>query len=417
MKHIYAAITALCLNAFTAGAQTIDTLAQINPGNNIVDIVKKGSTLFATSGTNVYKSTNNGVSWTAAAPTPDFLSYTEQPRHMLAASDNALYVAVNATYSGIPLGAGVMKSTDDGATWISMGSLTAMGGYEETARLIEIPGGNLFLATNAAGGKTYHSTLSSSAWTQSTATRTIYGMTTYNDTLVVSSNGVYYSMDQGNTWTLYPTGTGTDMQLWGSVVFCETSAYKYAGFWKTVSKAGIGSPLFTDLTANVPSGTPSYYPKQIEKDGSEDLFMSYTDAAGGCFISKSTDEGMNWTTLSTFPSTACFTRFIISGTDIIGAVGQYIVRIQNVATIGIHELTQEKVQVKAYPNPASDLVTFHLPAGETAGAIDVYNIGMQLQNTESTGNSLNTSALSAGVYFANIRSCGHIYHSKFVVSK
>ncbi len=81
------------------------------------------------------------------------------------------------------------------------------------------------------------------------------------------------------------------------------------------------------------------------------------------------------------------------------------------ATVGIENLSTEKITI--YPNPASDFITIN--TSEKA-SIKVFDITGKLKISENlTGNTLNISTLSEGVYFISIQTETGVYNTKFIV--
>lgn len=417
MKKIYLLATAFvaCMIGGSANAQTLDTLSQPDPASDIVDVVKKGPLLFATAGANVYKSADDGNTWTACAPVPDFLMFDERPQHMLVTSDGALYVAVTSFYSamGAAWTIGLMKTTDNGASWITMDAFAGTNTYEESMHLEELPGGKLIMFVDY--GNSYSGTLTSTAFVKGTATSQVYGSMTAGDTVITAGGGIKYTVDMGATWNTYAISTNSSMNLWGSVVFAKTSTHRYGGYWPNVARSNGNSHNFVDLNPTLTSGTPSYYPKQIVVDGNEDLFMTYTDAAGGLFLGKSVDQGQTWTNLISTTG-AVFTKMLVHGDDLVGARGKSIVRVQNVAApTGITEVENKPVMLTVYPNPAGQQLTVAMPAGEQMTTVQVYNMQMQAQQVSVSGNTVSTGNLPAGMYIAKIQSGQNQYHAQFMV--
>ncbi len=388
--------------AMQTNAQTMDTVTELEAGANIVDLAVSGGRIFATAGSKVFSSAD-GTTWSAAAAVPDFVQNSERPRHMLAASDGSLYVAVGGYVGAAALGGGIMKTTDNGASWQTFPEFADMSGYDETGRIIEMPGGQL-MTYSTTSVKNYRGTLSGTTWTRCTQSLMLYEATRYADTLVASTtSGMMYSLNMGDSWNTLTLPSSTNLGRFGSVVFHNTATNRFGGWYQNIARAANGSVNFTDLNPNLATSTPSYYPKQIISDFAENLFMTYTDAAGNCYIEKSTDNGNTWTLLKTFASTACFTRIAIFGDDIIGAVGSRIVRISGVATpfpstaVGQSQAQQMKIQLS--PNPATGV----LHVNNFTGTLKIYSMtgACVMQATINTAETLDISGLTPGMYVAS----------------
>jgi len=401
--------------AMQAHAQTMDTVTELEAGTNIVDLAVSGGHIFATAGSKVYSSAD-GTVWSPTAAVPDFVQNSERPRHMLAASDGSLYVAVGGYVGAAALGGGIMKTTDNGASWQTFPEFD-MGGYDETGRIIEMPGGKL-LTYSTTSTKNYHGTLSGSSWTRATQALMLYEATKYADTLVASTtSGMKYSLDMGDSWSTLTLPASTNLGRFGSAVFHNTATHRFGGSWQNFSRAAAGSVNFTDLNPNLASETPSYYPKQILSDWGGNLFMTYADAAGNCYIEKSTDNGATWTLLKKFESTACFTRVAVFGDDIIGAAGSRIIRISNVATppppAAIGQGAVQQVRIELLPNPATNTLCIN----NFAGALKIYAMtgACVRQLTIKGAETLDISDLSRGMYIiTGIGADGTTQQQKFI---
>lgn len=87
----------------------------------------------------------------------------------------------------------------------------------------------------------------------------------------------------------------------------------------------------------------------------------------------------------------------------------------------VNDIATGRLEMKAYPNPASGYVTIELPAGNTAGRLEVVNtLGQQVyaagtSATEKT-KTITTSSLPAGMYHARFTDAeGGVAYSDFVV--
>ena len=103
------------------------TLAQIRVDFPAVAVAGSDNTLYAISGTNLFRTTDLGANWTAAYPT----AAPGQLQQVLAIATNPLDPAT--VYAGTDMDkGGVWKSTDSGVTWTKMNSgLPATGFIED----------------------------------------------------------------------------------------------------------------------------------------------------------------------------------------------------------------------------------------------------------------------------------------------
>lgn len=155
----------------------------------------KGNFVFAATYNDVYKSSNNGTTWTKT--TPVFGSSREVKT--IVAKGNYLFAGVESYY-------GVFRSADNGSSWqeVNTGFPTLIGIHQLIVR------GNDLIAATGAG--IYISTDNGDHWTQKVNgfagnynTRTVAAK---GDTLVTAiydqnyflADGIYVSTNNGNSW-------------------------------------------------------------------------------------------------------------------------------------------------------------------------------------------------------------------------
>ncbi len=203
---------------------------------NIYSITKLGSDYYmGTSYDGVYKSTDNGSTWAAANEgmgPKDIRSVVPTGSGSLIAGSH--YVGVfrstnmgsmwSKSMSGLPAGSsipemlatesavfagtrdGIYRSTDNGNTWVELQGDNDTINYSLVRGLCEL-NGNIYAATHLQFHTTvYKSTDNGSTWTRSgnglPADLTfIDGLTASGSNLVAgTSEGIFYSSDQGSTW-------------------------------------------------------------------------------------------------------------------------------------------------------------------------------------------------------------------------
>lgn len=266
----------LLLSAWTTllNAQWVQTNGL--PNNNIVALAVSPNgagaiNLFAgTSGFGVYRSVDNGASWTAANT-----GMTSTPISSLAvapygAGGSILFAATFAN---------VFHSIDNGTSWTAGNTGLPSAGVEALA----VIGTHVFAGTYGAG--VFRSTDNGISWTD--ADNGLAGGATDVRALAAigpnlfagtAGSGVYLSTDYGDSWTAVNSGMS------GSVV--------------------------TSLTVS-PNGA-----------GGTNLFAGTTDWSGvGGSVLLSTNNGMNWTALSTvLPGYTSVHALAVYGTDIFAGV-------------------------------------------------------------------------------------------------
>ena len=151
-----------------------------------------GTNLFAgTEGSGVFRSTNNGTSWSATSALTDPYVY-------------ALTVSGTNLFAGTDGSDGVYLSTNNGTNWVAAGS----GLTNTRIRALTISGTNLF--TGTFGGGVFLSTNNGTSWTPSSSglTNTYVNAITVSGTNLFASTegGIFLSTNNGTTWAAASTG-------------------------------------------------------------------------------------------------------------------------------------------------------------------------------------------------------------------
>ncbi|MBM2840039.1 MAG: quiC [Bacteroidetes bacterium] len=233
-----------------------------------------GTNLFAGTTGGVFRSTNNGTSWTAAN--------TGLPTNIVA---RALVTSGADLFAGMD--GGVFRSTNNGTSW----TLASTGLTHNYVRPLAVSSGNLFAGT--AGGGVFLSTNNGTSWT---AVNT--GLTNPNvNTFAVSGpnlfagtyGGVFLSTNSGTSWTAASTGLTNPYVL--SLAVSGTNLF--AG---TVSTGPPNGGVF--LSTN--NGT-SWTATGLTNTDVRSLAVSRTNlfagTQGGVFLSD--NNGTSWTDFNT----------------------------------------------------------------------------------------------------------------------
>jgi len=176
-------------------------------------ILKVGTRLFYVGPTGVFMSTNQGDNWNAAG-----LSTTDV--RSIAAINDILFVGTN--------GAGIYKSIDWGANWVTVNN--GLNGATNF-RAIESKGNSLF-AAGPTGTGVFRSTDLGANWTLLSGglTSGSYRGFASNSQLIVAGSfggGVFYSTDNGDNWTVINSGlsdlTIFDLELNNDYIIAATN--------------------------------------------------------------------------------------------------------------------------------------------------------------------------------------------------
>ncbi|MCF8277303.1 MAG: T9SS type A sorting domain-containing protein [Flavobacteriales bacterium] len=246
----------------------------------ISSFAKNGSGLYAGSNPGVWKTTNNGSSWSQLSiPTNStILSLATNGSHVFAGTD----------------GAGLYHSTNNGSSWSWVGNV-----FDNNDHILSLvtDGSTVFAGTD---GGVYRSTDNGSNWVDlNTLNLSVYSMVISNGIIyaAIGSGGVYVSSDNGDNWSAFNTGfTNTSIRS-----LAAADNYIYAGngisqVWKyntcmpvTPTVAITGSTTFCEgdsvvLTSSSTTGNLWSYENQesqsvaVYEAGS--YFVTVTDENG-----------------------------------------------------------------------------------------------------------------------------------------
>jgi hypothetical protein len=257
----------------------------------------------------LWKSVNGGTSW---ATSTDYLSVVGATDLVIdPVNTSVLFLATGDGDHGDTHSAGVMKSTDGGATWTTTGLIFSVSSATTIHRLLMDPTNNniLYAATTFGIFKTINAGVS---WTNiisgnfsdmelkpSTPT-TIYAVT---------SNTFYLSVNSGGTWTASSTGLPTTSSVnrlaIGVSAASPSTVYVLASNSSGSNYKGIYKSTDSGVTFGVQSTTPNILGYDTGGDtggqGWYDLSIavSPTNASdvtvGGVNHWRSTNDGKNWT--------------------------------------------------------------------------------------------------------------------------
>ncbi len=292
------------------------------PPSAIRSLAVNGSTLFAgTEFHGVFRSTDNGTTWTASntgIPTPTSTSATYFIQ--------ALYVQRGVIFAGADNGGGIFRSTDNGLTWSDV-SLGLRDKFGKSIRSIQAIGAQLFAAGQ---GGAYSSDDNGTTWNIMNIGMTVTDITSMTasptELFAGSSQGQIYRTP-GGRWTAVnnetiPINTVVQgMSVLSGIVWAGTNAgiFRSADIGATWSPRNAGLPalevraiLLNDVTLF--AGTPGSGVFRSTDNGSTWVPSSvgitelrqYALAANGTTlfagtygegVARSTTNGIRWETI------------------------------------------------------------------------------------------------------------------------
>ncbi|HUI64264.1 MAG TPA: T9SS type A sorting domain-containing protein [Bacteroidota bacterium] len=367
--------------------------------SDIRSIVANGSYLYAGAYAGVYRSADNGFSWTSVLNNTDI-------RGMAVIGSNI--------FAGT-FGSGVLRSTDNGANWTEVDS--GLTNHNITCLLSN--GSELFAGSN---GAVQRSTDNGEYWSPSDGSITGVDINTmaFNGSNIFagSSSSVYLSTNDGATWT--PAGSGFngsvgDLQSLGPDLFAAT----VVGIFRTTDHGQNWSP--------VDSGIAGLQATALTVSGST-LFAG--TFGGGIY--RSTNEGGIWTAVNTG-----LTYFNI---DCLYSNGGYVYAGTGGSRASVWRRPQSEIATSVdrsysdvpnsfgleqnYPNPFNPTTTirYSLPQKAYVNLIVYNSIGQKVstlvQETQAPGYhevKFDGTNLASGVYFYRIQTKSFIQTKKVLL--
>ncbi|MCX6600968.1 MAG: T9SS type A sorting domain-containing protein [bacterium] len=264
----------------------------------------------------LWKTTNGGTSWVSL--TDDLPSLAVGSVALDPTNPNVVYIGTGEGAYNIDAvyGAGILKSTDGGATWNTTGMSWTQSQSRAINKIVIHPSTpqTMWCATNiwSGGGGVYRTTDGGASWT-----RYLSGdakdLVLHPDSANVlyaaigypwggSSNGVYKSSDGGLTWTLRSSGLpgGTSMGRMALSISRSNPQTVYAGISRTISGDAslLGIYRTTDAGASwsLRASTPNMYGGQGWYDIVCEVHPTNPDVvfSAGLDLYKSTNGGTSW---------------------------------------------------------------------------------------------------------------------------
>ena len=265
----------------------------------------------------LWKSTDNGISWTTSTDDLQVLGASGIAIHPT--TPDIMYISTGDSDGGDTYSLGVLKSIDGGSTWNTTGLTWVADNYIRIRKLLMDPDDpNMLIAAASNGlhlttdaGVTWTNVLSGDFYdieSHPTASTNIF-YASKND-YSAGGNIFYKSTDNGATWTLKTTAAGGSIGRAGIAISAASPNTVYNILWDPTSVAGTFAGIYksTDSgeTWTLQSTTPSIFDgtsdgSGIGNQGYYDFVLTAdpTNAdilyAGGVAMWKSLDAGVTWT--------------------------------------------------------------------------------------------------------------------------
>ncbi len=374
-----------------------------------------GSRLFyGAPGKFVYRSTDNGTTWDSASVLSDPNSYIIYSFKAIVNAGGSIFAATDG---------GIFRSTDNGASWQAVDSgLTTLD-----VRALAVSGTEIFAGT--WGGGLFHSTDNGTSWSK---LGTGFAKP-YLASLFVDGKKMYAGTSNGGVYVSTNGGTS-----WGAIYNFPYFTYTMNAFGKAGSTlyAGASDGLFrftnnswTEVTHT--SGFKDSYGMEpgVYAFAAKDSAM-FVGTSGGIFLS--TDNGTTWSSVTPdVPlyslSLAVSGPYLYAGTYYSDQVWRRPIS-EMVTAVADRPLTvPERFNLEQnYPNPFNPSTTISYSLSRNGfAALKVFSLlGQEVATLVNTVQApgvhsvrWNADALSAGVYYYQLRSSDGVMTKKLILMK
>jgi photosystem II stability/assembly factor-like uncharacterized protein len=262
-------------------------------GHQIYSLAARGPVVYAgTEKGGVYRSTNNGITWTLANIAP--------PNATGWANTEALAFAGNYIFAGAYPGS-IFRSGDDGAHWTEVATGLPGG---TVVKSIVVADTNIFIA----GAGIYRANLNGSQWTAVntgiTQSETAYSLAISGSVLYAASlNGVFRSSNNGTSWT--NIGAPYSWLNFTKLAASDSDLYlvqEDAGAFKYNENEKVWKDINTGLT--------NLFPFAITVSGSTVVVGTWDG------IFQSFDKGSHWNAINNGLTNSNITTLAASGTNL-----------------------------------------------------------------------------------------------------
>lgn len=357
----------------------------------------------------VWKSTNAGSSW---APTNDFAANLAITSLAIDPTNtNIIYAGTGEGFFNLDAvrGAGVLKSTDGGATWTLQNSFTG-GSFPYYINDLYLRPDSVNIVYAATNSGLYRTTNGGTSWqfrhqgSSQRATQIVRDPVTPSTFYVCygnfSTDGIYKTTNGGTSFTKLTGGLPTSNYFRISLAiaasnpsvlyaaFMDASTYGALGIWRTTSGGSSWNPVTTPmdpLNGGTHLGQQGWYDNVIAVDPTNENIVY----AGGINLFKSTNGGSNWTMISNWYSGAGYPyvhadqhAIVFSGSNIYFGNDGGLFRSTNGGT--------------SFTEMNNGLATIQFYSGAVHPTLDIYYGGTQDNGTLKSGSLPNWSMVFGG---------------------
>jgi len=416
MKNLYVLITISIVTFYsTLNAQWIHSSGAYG---KVHSLAFSDTTLFSGNvGGNIFRSTDNGASWTAV--------FSGIYVDALATSDTNIFAGT---------GGGVYRSTNNGTTW------TVSGLTNLSPQALAISDTNLFAGTYQSG--VYRSTNNGSSWTA--INNGLLGNALKITALFVSDTNLFAgtwgssafrSTNNGTTWTSANNGlTSNNVHAFTVSTTMGGNTNLFAGTY-----FGSGVYLSTDNGGNWTAVSTGLTNSKVRALAHFDMNIFAGTDSGGVFLS--TNNGLSWNAVNNGLTDFVVNALLVYGTNLFAGtdngvwycpVSKLITDVEDQS----NDIPSHFTLSQNYPNPFNPTTTikYSIPLSEfvTLKIYDVLGneVAILINEEQQAGNyevefsakggsasGGNAAGLSSGIYFYKLQSGGFIETKKMLLLK
>lgn len=385
------------------------------PNASLSNMIAKNGVILGTQEGQLYISTDYGFSWANITAN-------------IAADANVLNINIDGSgFFVCALSGGLIylyKSTDNGATWTTM--TTAPGGGGGTAFFSYNPqfyakgaGADLTIWKSMDDGATWYETSLDFQGDPLAADAKVQGFEKHGDLLFADiKNGFAYSSDAGETWTVRPLDSD------GKVVGWPGKFVRIYDMWGTQKSIRISTDNGATWVQSV-DGFPTLagFIQGPEGMGMVDgrvyiqnPISSTIEPENAGYYYYMDEESTSWT-INTSLGQLPYIPISITGTsesDLYVSTFEHGVWTNAIST-GIVEPSRSTNSVKLFPNPASSTLT--MDCDLVSGNLRIIDISGRVVMNETYingGNQLSISSLKPGMYILQINDVSGNFQGKFI---
>jgi hypothetical protein len=405
MKKLLFFFVLICLTRFANAQWQQTSLDSIS----VIAFAINGNNIFAGSdyGNGVYLSTNNGTNWTPVSNGFPlwyaFGTWIYPSINCMAIKGDTLFAGTTAPSTDMP---GVYLSTNNGNSWTLNNSLTNTHVVSFT-----FSDSNIFAGSNNG---VYLSTNNGTSWTAMNS-----GLSdTIIHSLVISGNkifagthdGVFISTNNAVNWTAVNTGIPISANI-GVEILAVSGTNVVAGTYSTIYPY-IGTGVYfssnngsswTPVNTGLPDTT---WINEFAISGNN----IFAGTQKGVFLS--TNNGSNWTAVNTGLTNFYINALAIKGDTIFAGVdsinmgtlyGGFGVWKRSISEMtGIKEINNNESNIEVYPNPAINNITIKSLQKSTIEILNIQGQTIIQQHIQQGKTDIDISGLAKGVYILRL---------------